>query len=415
MRGKLWALVIAGAGCGAAALVSATALSQPAASGPVRYTMDAATTSGFGAMAGGGGLGALLGMMRGGAPQPVRTLTLRHSASTTAPKPEADHFMPEGAGLGPFVRLLPSSQGETGSEPGGETRFELPRGRLLLYWGCGEHAAPGQPVVIDFSKLAAGQIPPDLFLSGPDLSDSWQPIMARSATYTTWPNTKENKVVPANASLIGAHRIAANYTPKEINFTLAEDFMPPIRLRTASLAGGATRLAWDAVDRATGYYAWAMGAKGGERGGKPLEMVWWASSKNKAFGGPLWEWIAPAAVRKLIDAGTVMPPEQRECTIPAEVIKAGGEGMLVNFQAYGPQVEFVYPPRPADPRKPWKPEWLARVRFRSSTMLIPGMEAMIGGSDAAQESTGTAPEPKPKKPRCRGLRGLAERAAGLCE
>jgi hypothetical protein len=415
MRGKLSALVILGVGCAAAALVSATAMSQPAASGLVRYTMDAATVSGFGAMSSGGGLGAVLGMMRGGAPQPARMLTLRHSAGTTAPRPEADHFMPEGARLGEFVRLLPPPQGETGRERGSERSFEPPSGRLLLYWGCGERAAPGQPVVIDFAKLAAGQIPPDLLMSGADLSDDWEEIMARSATYTTWPNGKDSKAVPANASLIGAHRIAANYTPKEISFTLAEDFMPPLLARTTPLAGGATRLAWGAVDRATGYYAWAIGTRGVGRGGKPAEMVWWASSKNKAFGGPLWDWIAPTGVRKLIAAGTVMPPEQHDCAIPAEVIKAGGEAMVVNLQAYGPQVDFAYPPRPADTRKPWKPEWLARVRFRSSTMLIPGMEGMAGASGAAQGDAMTTPEAKPKKPKCKGLKGLAERAAGLCE
>lgn len=410
MRRTLSALVmLAGAGC-AAALLSATALSQPAASGPVRYAMDAATMSGMGAFAGGGGgLGAMMGMMRGGAPEPVRMLNLRHSAGTTAPKPQADHFMPKGAGLGASVRLLPPPRGETG----GEASFERPSGRLLLYWGCGARAPKGQPVVIDFAKLAAGQVPPGLFMSGADLSDDWQTIMANSPTYTTWPNGKDRKTVPASGSLIGAHRIAANYS-KEISFTLADDFMPPLQASTSSLAGGASKLAWGGIDKATGYYAWAIGAKGAGKSG-PTEMVWWASSKQQAFGGPLWDWIAPAAVRKLITAGTVMPPEQRDCTIPAEVINASGEGMMVNLQAYGPQADFAYPPRPADARKPWKPEWLARVRFRSSTMLIPGMEGMAGGSERTEPGASGTADTKPKKPKCKGLKGLAERAAGLCE
>lgn len=411
MRRTLSALVIfGGAGC-AAALLSATALSQPAASGPVRYAMDAATMSGMGAFAGGGGgLGAMMGMMRGGAPEPVRMLDLRHSAGTTAPKPQADHFMPKGAGLGASVRLLPPPRGETG----GEASFERPSGRLLLYWGCGARAPKGQPVVIDFAKLAAGQVPPGLFMSGPDLTDDWQAVMANSPGYTTWPNGKDRKTVPASGSLIGAHRIAANYS-KEISFTLADDFMPPLQASTSSLAGGASQLAWGGIDKATGYYAWAIGAKGAGKGGAPTEMVWWASSKQQAFGGPLWDWISPAGVRKLITAGTVMPPEQRDCTIPAEVIKASGEGMMVNLQAYGPQADFAYPPRPADARKPWKPEWLARVRFRSSTMLIPGMEGMAGGSERTEPGASGTADTKPKKPKCKGLKGLAERAAGLCE
>ncbi|MDT9151078.1 hypothetical protein RSW37_25440, partial [Escherichia coli] len=82
-------------------------------------------------------------------------------------------------------------------------------------------------------------------------------------------------------------------------------------------------------------------------------------------------------------------------TIPAEVIKAAGEALMVNLQAYGPQADFAYPPRPADARKAWKPEWIARVRFRSSTMLLPGMAGM-GGLGAAEDDE-PAPEARPRK------------------
>ena len=414
MRTAVSATIIIGGLGGAAALMSASALSQSAASPPVRYTMDAATMSGMAAMAGGpggGGLGAVMGMMRGGAPTAVRTLSLAHGASGTAPKPQADHFMPKGAGLGMSLRLLPP---QPGREPDGVSQFERPSGRLLLYWGCGAKAPKGQPVVIDFAKLAAGQMPPGLFMNTVDLPEDWQVLVSNSRTYTSWPNGKDGgKTVPATGSLIGPHKITANYG-KEINFSLAEDFMPPLAARTTEAAGGATVLAWTGLDKATGYYAWAMGAKSIGKGGTPSEMVWWASSRQQAFGGPLWDWISPAGVRKLIAAGTVMPPEQRDCTIPAEVMKASGEGMMVSLQAYGPQADFAFPARPADPRKPWNPEWIARVRFRSSTMLIPGMEGV--GAMSGTQGADTASEPaKPAKKKCKGLKGLAERAAGLCE
>ncbi|MCZ8135116.1 MAG: hypothetical protein O9266_02335 [Porphyrobacter sp.] len=410
MRLSATGLMLLGGTGVAAALLSATALSQSAAPGPVRYAMDAATMSGMGAMmgsGGGGGLGAMMGMMRGGPPQAVRTLELHHGAGTTAPKPEANHFMPKGAGLGASVKLLPPPPQGKGE---GEMQFERPSGRLLLYWGCGERAPKGQPVVIDFAKLAKGEIPPGLFMSGVDLAEDWQVGIANSRTYTSWPNGSDRKSVPANGSLLGAHRIAANYS-KEIAFTLGEDFMPPLQASTSNAAGGGSKLAWTGLEKATGYYAWAMGAKDTGRGGTPTEMVWWASSKQQAFGGPLWDWISPAGVRKLIAAGTVMPPEQRDCTVPAEVIKASGEGLMISLQAYGPQADFAYPPRPADTRKAWNPEWIARVRFRSSTMLIPGMEGMGAMGSSGQSE----PEAPPRKPKCKGLKGLAERAAGLCE
>lgn len=406
-------LVLLGGIGSAAALLSATALSQGAAPGPVRYAMDAATMSGFGAMAGGGGgggLGGMMAMMGGGAPKPVRTLELHHGAGTAPPaKPEANHFMPKGTGLGASVKLLPVTR----EEGQGETTFERPSGRLLLYWGCGERAPKGQPVVIDFAKVARGEIPPGLMMAGVDLPEDWQVRLANSRTYTTWPNGSDRKTVSASSSLIGAHRIAANYS-KEIAFTLAEDFMPPLDARTSATAAGGSKLAWAGLAKATGYYAWAMGAKDTGRGGAPTEMVWWASSKTQAFGGPLWDWISPAGVRKLIAAGTVMPPEQRDCIVPAEVIKASGDGLMVSLQAYGPQADFAYPPRPADTRKPWNPEWIARVRFRSSTMLIPGMEGM-GGAMGDSGASQPAEDTRPRKPKCKGLKGIAERAAGLCE
>lgn len=409
MRLSYSAIAMLGGAGAAALLLSTTAMSQSEPKGPVRYAMDAATMSGMGAMmgGGGGGLGAVMGMMRGGPPKAVRTLSLEHGAGTTAPKPQADHFMPKAAGLGASLRLLPPISGENGTA----TEFERPSGRLLLFWGCGAKAPKGQPVVIDFAKLAAGQIPPGLFMNNVDLPDDWQMRVSGSRTYTSWPTGKDNKQVPANSSLLGAHKITANYA-KEINFNLAEDFMPPLEARTSAAAGGASLLAWTGLEKATGYYAWAMGAKGTGKGGTPTEMVWWASSKQQAFGGPLWDWISPSGVRKLITAGAVMPPEQRDCTIPAEVMKASGEGMMVSLQAYGPQADFAFPARPADPKKPWNPEWIARVRFRSSTMLIPGMESMAA-SPGAQD---TSSEPAtPAKPKCKGLKGIAQRAAGLCE
>ncbi|MFM7349859.1 MAG: hypothetical protein ACKO01_10290 [Erythrobacter sp.] len=409
-------LTISGTAFAAGALlVAGTASSQSAGGPPLRYTMDAATMSGFGAMGAGGsggGIGAMMSMMSGGAPKPIRMLELRHGASTApaaAASAQADHFMPQGARLGTSLPLLPTTR-VAGTKEGS---FEQPSGRLLLYWGCSERGLPGQPVVIDFAKMAKGQVPPGLYMNPVDLPDDWRISDTNSRTYTAWPNDRETREVPASASLLGAHRIASNYS-KEINFNLAEDFMPALAARTRAAPAGGYTLAWDGLAKATGYYAWAMGAKD-VRGSKTPDLVWWASSKQQAFGGPLWDWISPAGVRRLIAAGTVMPPEQRECAIPAEVVNAAGEAMMVNLQAYGPQADFAYPPRPADAKKPWKPEWIARVRFRSSTSVLPGMD--MGGMDEgadARDARSSSP-PAPRKPKCRGLKGLAERAAGLCE
>ena len=68
--------VLALSGGGVIAL-AAPALSQVGATTTARYTVDAATVSGMGAMGGGGGIGAIMGALRGGAPQAVKQVELR--------------------------------------------------------------------------------------------------------------------------------------------------------------------------------------------------------------------------------------------------------------------------------------------------------------------------------------------------
>jgi hypothetical protein len=144
-------------------------------------------------------------------------------------------------------------------------------------------------------------------------------------------------------------------------------------------------------------------------------MVWWTSSATKQFGGMLADWLSPAAVAKLVAAKTVMPASQTSCTIPAEVTQLGGENMMVQLYGYGPESNFAYPPRPTAKGAQWKPEWVARVRFRSNAMVLlgmPDMGGLSGGDDGDASSQG---QQQPTKPKCKGLKGIAQRAAGLCE
>lgn len=402
----------------AAALAAIPALSQQGGTGKTiaRYTMDAGTTSGMMAMGQGGGVGAAMSMMRGGGNNVAHDLTLRLGSTQSASQPAADHFMPQGARLGASVPLVtPERPGPAEPVPQGMPQGQMPQGRLLLFWGCGEHAGPGQPVVIDFSKLARGQVPPGLYAQGVDLPDSWSVLTSNSTTYGDWPNGRDTKTLSANSSLLGAHRIAGNYSP-EINFTLADDFMPALRATSRDMASGATGVSWNSLAKATGYYAWAIATNPDQRG-DARDMVWWTSSSTQQFGGPMSDWLSPAAVARLVQAGTVMPPSQTNCTIPAEVKQAGGPMLMTQLFAYGPEANFSWPERPANAARGWQPDWITRVRFRSNTMLMTGMPGMGGVEDSGTEgSAEEAAEQGSTLPRCRGgLRGVAERAAGLCQ
>lgn len=371
------------------------AQSKPA-SGPVaRYDMRAGTVSGVGAM--GGGLGSAMGMALGGGGNRIQHELYLRLGSSLAPvkgPPKADHFMPPSAKLGKSVPLLtPQAERDPVDRLPGQM-MDKPKGRMLIFWGCGEHAPKGQPVIIDFAKLAAGQVPPGLWTSA--IVRDWGPGLANSKTFGRWPNddaTGGNKAIKADASLIGPHRIAGNYSP-EISFNLANDFMPALTTSTSSLPSGASLLRWNAMPMATGFYAMLFGGKPGPDGSMG-DMVLWSSSASRQFGGGLDDWISPGQAAALVRDKVLLPPGTTTCTVPAEVRNAT-QFRFGTLHAYGPEENFSYPPRPADLRAAWSLDWTARIRHRSTTtwMDMPGMGAMQDMADEPQDAT-PAPSPRP--------------------
>ncbi|WP_374525990.1 hypothetical protein [Sphingopyxis sp.] len=384
-----------------AAMLAAVPGSAQKTSGPKeRYEMDVATMSGFAAMAGGrGGIGGAMGMMFGGDPSTrvayLLDLRLGSNQDASAPPPKGDHFFLPQAKVG---KSLPLIAPERGKEEVPQT-FERPKGRLLLYWGCGAKAGPGQPVIIDFAKVAAGQIPPGLMSSAVPVIR--EVSAANSRSYAHWPNGKGGKQPSSGSSLLGAHKVTSNFGP-EINFTLAQDYMPGLQASTAIQPDGSVMIRWSPLQPATGYAAWAFG--GMDRAGSGGDVVWWTSSATKEFGGGLWDWLPPSVVANLITKKIVMPPSQTSCQIPAEVKKASGEMMVGNLNAFGPEANFSYPPKPAG-NAVWNIDWTAKVRFRSHTMLLVGADfgGMGGSSGGGSESTPAEPA---KKKKCKGPLGI---------
>ena len=369
-------------------------------SGPVaRYDMRVGTVSGFGAM--GGGFGGAMSMAFGGGGNKVQhELLLRLGSSQPASaKPKADHFMPSGAKLGKSVALVtPNEERGPVDELPGQRQGQKPTGRLLIFWGCGEHAPKGQPVVIDFAKLSAGQVPPGMWSA--TVMRDWGPTLQNSKTFGRWP-AEDGKMVKPESSLIGAHRIAGNYSP-EISFNLAQDFLAPLSTTSTPNPSGSTLLNWNAVPGATGYLAFQFGGKMAQ-GGQMGDMVMWTSSASRQFGGGLSDWLSPDQVAGLVKNRTVMAPSTTSCTIPAEVRAVGSDFRMGTMTAFGPEADFAYPERPANPKAPWNLEWTARVRYRATTswMDMPGMPGQ-----AEQQAA-------PKKCKPKGLGGLIGAAVGV--
>src|SRR3546814_13916928 len=69
-----------------------------------------------------------------------------------------------------------------------------------------------------------------------------------------------------------------------------------------------------------------------------------------------------------------------------------------NLNAFGPEVDFAYPPKPAG-KAVWNIDWTAKARFRSHSSLLIGADFGGGSGNAA-----SAPREKKKK-KCKGPLG----------
>jgi hypothetical protein len=388
------------------------------ASGPIaRYDMRAGTMSGIGSMGQGGRpnvAAMMMGRGGGGTVQHELLLRLGSSRAPTGGSPKAEHFMPEGAKLGKSVELVtPKTERGPVDQLPGSRPGQPPKGRILLFWGCGEHAPKGQPVVIDLSKLGAGQVPPGLWSN--NIPRDWGPTLENSKTFGRWP-AEDGKYARPDSSLLGAHRVVGNYSP-EMDFTLTKDFMAALSLSSAKNPSGSTQLSWGAIPGATGYHISMFGGKQGP-GGQMGDLVMWSSSASREFGGGLSDWLSPSQVAPLVTNHTVLAPSITSCTVPVEVGQAAPDFRYGTLTAFGPEQDFSYPPRPTKAGVPWNLEWTARIRHRSTTSWMEaqgmtmgtansqGFDAYSANSDDEDDQDEQQQQPqqqcKPKK----GLGGL---------
>lgn len=379
------------------AAISAVIISVPGSAqkttGPkATYAMDVSTMSGMGmgAMMG-GGLGSLLG--GGGGDNYMLDLKLT-SATPSPQQPEkGDHFFMPAAKMGKSVPLLGEAPGKA-SKPDRDydpRAMEKPKGRILMFWGCNTKAPKGQPFILDFAKMPTAQVPAGM----PAQMRGYQAAAAaRDANAAWWPNGSNGKQPKSGSSLRGDHRVASGFTP-EIKFAVANDYMASLNVNPREQLG-AILLGWNSVPTATGYSAFAMG--GMEHAGQGGDMVFWTSSANRDNGVTM-DWLSPAEVARQITAGNIMPPTKTSCAIPAEAKAAAGGMMFGSMNAFGPEENFAFPPKPVDPKAVWNIDWTAKVRFRAFSSFMTGMGGMGGMGDSGSS------EPRPKK-KCKGPMGI---------
>ena len=378
---------------------------------PVNYWMDVST----GASATGGGMGGMMGgMMSGmarrggggsggsfgglfggrdnwfGAAQsatPGRFTDIAVYDRRQPGRVSAAQAIPSGMKLGATLPLLPppppAPQTKSEQTPWDDREPEgtpdMPRFQIKLYWGCGGQVRAGQPRVLDFTRdnmAAWGQ-----FMQGRAERDRGATSNRQSSF---WPNSTSNRKHAGDSSLVGDHAVTGAGLPANLNFQIsaAQDFMPPLGLRTDGGKSGIINLSWSALPTATGYFVNATGFSMQQgQGDDPDEMtmVMWSAAEVPDPGGGLIGYLNNTNQDRFLRERAILPNNQTSCQIPSGIF---AESMMVNIGAigYGRELNLVYPARPTDPRVPWNQEWTARVRVKSQAgaLIMDGMSAARG-------------------------------------
>lgn len=387
-----------------ALVVALPASSAPGNAPPTQLYLDVATHSMPG-MPGMGGLGRMaMGMFgnRGassygqtrfpGMPGQYLDIALWNRLN---PGKDAMQEIPAGLRLGESLPLVPpkadppSENGTAGAsglnDGGGQTK-------ILIYWGCGTEVRPGQPKVISIDTRG-GKLQVSGSMQGryaPDRSAKVDP------QHALWPNTRHQKQVPDGASLVGDHRVVGEKVPDSLKFALdrSQDFLPKIALTSSGdLAVGQT-WNWNSVDRARGYFLAAMGSKDDA-------MVMWSSSETADAGMGLIDYLPNATIDKWVKEKVLLPATATSCAMPRGIFADAGNrgGGMLQMIAYGSESNLAWPPKPANTKTPWNPEWNVRVRNKSTAM------AMLGMPVSAEAAESQQPAEKPVKRLLRGLLG----------
>lgn len=281
---------------------------------------------------------------------------------------EALQRVPAGTGLAPTLKLQTPEKAKpapkSDDEPA-EWDYQKPKGKLVMYWGCSKTVRPGQPKVVDLSKATVADMA-KFFES----RRATQRGAHAAAGRPIWPSRQDKRALGEHASIVGEHAFVGKGVPESFKFQIpaAQDIMAPMKVQETDV-GGSVAFEWPAVPHARAYFLGTMGALPDGKNG----VVIWTSSEVPDSGLGLFDYQTNAAVDKWLKEKVLLPPSTTRCEVPKE---AAGEGRMLRAIAYGTELDLAYPPRPKDPKIPWEPEWSVKIRVKSMSTTIVGMEGM---------------------------------------
>lgn len=415
----------------AATLIALPAASQQGKTPPTNLYIDVLThnMAGMPDMGGMmGGLGGFMARRMGGAESSKPVYPTARTGGMTGqyldialhnalkPGVEADDLVPAGLRLGKALTLVPF-------EPGKSTEAETPSGKvpdvevkITEYWGCGANVRAGQPKVATF-KVKGGTIDAKGGMQGVNVQTTGS--LSRGLYVPDrdidvkpgnvyWPNRQYGKQVPSGARLAGEHQITGNGIPASMKFQIQDsaDFMPKLALRSEGDPADAIYLGWPSVARARAYFITGMHME--MQSQNSVHMTIWSSADVAGAGSELHAYLSGGNIDKWLKQKILLPATATSCLIPKGIFagKSGGNGQtmpgMLMMTAYGPESWITYPPKPADPKQPWNPEWSVRLRAKSTATAMLGMDfggmQQMDGEDAEGQG-----QPQQKRPGMKGL------------
>jgi hypothetical protein len=358
-----------------------------------------------GAQSGSGIFGALSGMAKGamgGASDRGNVFGNTHSVGFATGKfldisvytsknpslSDAKQMIPRGMNLGESLQLnapvpekpvhIPVDENPV------EPTYEKPKGKISVYWGCGETIRPGQPRTLDVATASLDDYAKFFVMRGKTTKGArWQP------GHPAWPNKVDDRKLPDAASLVGQHNFVGDGIPESFKVSLgeAQNLMPALELKQ-SKKEGAVALEWKSIPHVRGYFVTVMGGK--SDGNDSGEMIVWTSSELADFGFGLMDYQSNQDIDQWIKEKVILPANVTMCAVPKGIFPDGGAGML-RMIAYGSEAYFAHPPRPEDPKLSWEPDWQTKARVKSVFSSILG-----GMGDMGEKSPPKKEEKKNK-------------------
>ena len=155
---------------------------------------------------------------------------------------------------------------------------------------------------------------------------------------------------------------------------------------------------------------WGCGAT--VRPGQPKTMTLRIKGGKVGVDGSIarGQYVPDRDIDKWLKQKVLLAPATTSCAIPQGIFAAkqqSGEDRGVaglNMIAYGPETNITWPPRPADPKQPWDPEWNVRVRTKATATAVLGVDfAGMEGMESDGEREPSKPEEGKGKKLLRGL------------